>query len=197
MAIFLAPKGEKVLVRKGEKAVYSFSSNDEKKCLTCLIGSNAIGQLMPLMVVFKYERVPSVIINELPNHWSFGRTESGWMTNETFFEYVANIFHPWLVIQKIKLPVVLFVDGHSSHLTYFLSEFCSQNGIHLVALHPNATHVIQPMDVAVFRLLKEHWRQAVHSFKIKNSGAKLKREHFAPLMDSILQLLKPELMKTQ
>jgi hypothetical protein len=103
-------------------------------------------QLMPPMVVFKYERVPSVIINELPNRWAFGRTESGWMTSATFFEYIANIFHPWLINQKITLPVVLFVDGQSSHLTYSLSEFCSENGIHLVALHPNATHIIQPID---------------------------------------------------
>jgi hypothetical protein len=36
-AIFFAPKREKVLVRKGEKAVYSFTSNDEKKCLTTLV----------------------------------------------------------------------------------------------------------------------------------------------------------------
>lgn len=48
------------------------------------------------------------------------------------------------------------------------------------------------MDVAVFRPLKEHWRQDVHSFKVKNLGTKLKRENFAPLMDSVLQQLKPE-----
>jgi hypothetical protein len=122
---------------------------------------------MPPMVEFKYERVPSVIINELPNRWAFGRTESGWMTSATFFEYIANIFHPWLINQKITLPVVLFVDGHSSHLTYSLSEFCSENGIHLVALHPNATHIIQSMDVAVFRPLKVYWKQAVRLFKVK------------------------------
>lgn len=191
-AIFLAPKGEKALVRKGEKAVYSFISNDEKECITCLIGCNALGQLMPPMAVFKYERIPSSIINELPDHWSFGRTESGWMTSSTFFEYVANIFHPWLLEKNIKLPIVLFVDGHSSHLTYSLSEFCSENGIHLVALHPNATHIIQPMDVAAFRPLKHIWKQAVHSYKIKNAGAKLKRENFAPLVDAVLQQLKPE-----
>ena len=191
-AIFLAPKGEKVLVRKGEKAVYLFTCNDEKECLTCLIGSNALGQLMPPMVVFKYERLPSAIINELPNNWAFGRTDSGWMTSESFFEYIANIFYPWLINQNIKLPVALFVDGHSSHLTYTLSQFCSQNGIHLIALHPNATHVIQPMDVAVFRPLKEHWRKAVHSFKINNLGGKIKRENFAPLMDSVLKQLKTE-----
>jgi len=35
------------------------------------------------------------------------------------------------------------------------SKFCEENGIILIALLPNATHLFQPMDVAVFHTLKE------------------------------------------
>lgn len=105
-AIFLQPKGQKVLVRKGEKAVYSFTSNDEKECVTTLISANAVGMIAPPMVIFRYERIPSAIINEMPENWSLGRTESGWMTSETFYEYFANIFHPFLIKNSIKLPVI-------------------------------------------------------------------------------------------
>lgn len=42
------------------------------------------------------------------------------------------------------------------------SQFCEKNGIILVALLPNATHILQPMDVAVFRSLKEPWRKKTH-----------------------------------
>lgn len=39
----------------------------------------------------------------------------------------------------------LYIDGHSSHLTMELSDFCVENGIHLllVALYPNAAHYSQ------------------------------------------------------
>lgn len=49
-AFFLSPKIGKVLVRKGEKAVYNICGSD-KECYTALIGGNAAGQLLPTMVV--------------------------------------------------------------------------------------------------------------------------------------------------
>lgn len=48
-----------------------------------------------------------------------------------------------------------------SHLTLHLSDFCSANGIELIALYPNSTHILQPMDLAVFRPLKVAWRKEV------------------------------------
>lgn len=122
----------------------------------------------------------------MPNDWGFGKSESGWMTGETFFEYISNVFYPWLVKNNIKLPVLLFVDGHVSHLTLHLSKFCSDNGIILVALHPNATHILQPMDVAVFHPLKVKWRKAVQQWRCNNRNARFRREHFAPLLKEVI-----------
>ncbi|KAI4472143.1 homeobox-like domain superfamily [Holotrichia oblita] len=52
-AFFLAPKGVKCLVQKGDKTPYCFISNDDKECLTCLITANANGEILPPMVVYK------------------------------------------------------------------------------------------------------------------------------------------------
>ncbi|XP_030747745.1 jerky protein homolog-like [Sitophilus oryzae] len=181
-AFFLSPKGNRVLARKGEKAVYSFSSNDDKECLTTLIMCNAAGDLPPPMVVFPYKRIPPKISNQAPKHWGLGRSDNGWMTGETFFEYIANVFYKWLTENNISFPVLLFVDGHSSHLTLTLSKFCSEKKIILVALYPNATHIIQPLDVAFFRPLKMSWKTVVHTWRLENNGAKISREDFAPLL---------------
>lgn len=51
-AFFLSPKGEKVLVKKGDKAVYNFIHNDNKECLTVLFTANAAGTLAPPMILF-------------------------------------------------------------------------------------------------------------------------------------------------
>lgn len=53
-AFFLCPKGKKVLVRKGDKAVYNVSGTDNE-CYTANIGGNAAGQLLPTMVVYNNE----------------------------------------------------------------------------------------------------------------------------------------------
>lgn len=148
-AFFLSPKESKVLVRKGDKAIYNFINSDEKECITTLVTGNAAGILAPPMVMFSFQRIPKNIVQSIPEDWGLGKTDNGWMTGESFYEYITNIFHVWLLKNDIPLPVILYVDGHSSHITMPLSDFCTKNGIILVALYPNATHILQPMDVAI------------------------------------------------
>jgi len=38
----------------------------------------------------------------------------------------------------------------------------------MVALYPNSTHIIQPLDVAVFGPLKSKWKRIVKQWRIEN-----------------------------
>ena len=87
----------------------------------------ACGDLPPPMVLFVYKRTPHQIVKKNPQTWGVGISDNGWMTAQTFYEYVANVFYPWIINEKITLPIILFVDGHSSHLTLPLSEFCEEH----------------------------------------------------------------------
>ncbi|EFN78050.1 hypothetical protein EAI_00126, partial [Harpegnathos saltator] len=112
-------------------------------------------------------------------------SDRGWMTAETFYEYIANVFYSWLQKNNVEFSIVLFVDGHSSHLTLPLSNFCREHKIELIALFPNATHILQPLDVAVFHPLKRAWKKTVNHCRLENNGARLKKEMFAPLLQEI------------
>lgn len=101
------------------------------------------------------------------------------MTAETFYEYVTNVYYPWLVKNKIQFPIVLFVDGHSSYFTMHLSTFCRDKDIVLITLYPNATHILQPLDVGFFRPLKASWEKTVHRWKLDTEGARLTKHYFA------------------
>lgn len=186
-AFFLNPKGNKVLTSRGEKCVYSIVNNDEKECLTVMISGNAFGDVCPSMIVFQYERIPQDIVENIPSDWGVGRSENGWMTTGIFYEFISNIFHPWLIRENIPLPIILFIDGHSSHLSLHTSQFCKEHGIILVALHPNATHIIQPMDVAVFRTLKSAWKEEVHKWRLENIAKEFKKRHFGPLLETAIK----------
>ncbi|KAI4457219.1 zinc finger protein [Holotrichia oblita] len=111
-AFFLSPKGQQVLVRKGEKTIYNH--------INSVINVNAAGMIVPPMVVFQYERIPPHITNLMPS-------------GATFYEYITNIFYPWCLKKEINFPIVSFVDGHCSHLTMALSEFCKYKKIILCA----------------------------------------------------------------
>ncbi|KAG5871935.1 hypothetical protein JTB14_022410 [Gonioctena quinquepunctata] len=51
------------------------------------------------------------------HEWMLGKSESGWMKGDVFYEYIANDFNNWLTIHSIKKPVILFIDGYKSHMT--------------------------------------------------------------------------------
>ncbi|XP_063232471.1 uncharacterized protein LOC134536610 [Bacillus rossius redtenbacheri] len=189
-AFFLNPKGSKVLAQKGDKSIYQQVNTDEKECLTVLITGNAAGKVCPPLVCFKYERLPQDIVSSMPAHWGIRKSPNGWMTGEVIFEYMSNIFYPWLVEENIVLPVLFFIEGHSSHLTLHTSKFCAEHGIVCVALLPNSTHILQPMDVGVFKPLKSGWKKAVHEWRIErisnNEDTTLNNKDFAKLLDDTI-----------
>lgn len=95
-----------------------------------LVNVAADGAIAPPMVLFPYKRVPPYIKASVPSWWGLGNTDSGWMSMEAFYEYVTNVFFPWLLQQKITLPVVLFLDGHTSHnfiATYYVLQGTRNN----------------------------------------------------------------------
>lgn len=164
----VCPKGEKVLTIKGTKHVNEVCSSNEKESLTVLLCVSAAGQVGPSLIVYPGQRHPKNIEQFLPNNWSVGKSEKGWITGEVFYEYIANVFHKWLIKNNVPLPVILYVDGHSSHLTLHLSTFAADNGIEIVALHPNATHILQPLTTSGQGLL---WGSLCCSSPISSSQA--------------------------
>lgn len=191
-AFFLCPKGEGVLTRKGAKTVYTASGNNDKENLTVSLGASATGKLMPIFSIFPYKRMQTKVLQKLPKEWAIGKSSNGWMTCKTFYEYITNIFYQFLLKEKVKFPVILFLDGHTSHLCYALSTFCKEKGIILIALLPNSTHIMQPMDVTVFHPLKTAWKRKIQDWRLKNNGSRLAREDFGPLLKDCISSIKAE-----
>jgi len=94
-------------------------------------------------------------LDSIPPNWRVGQPDTGWMKSEIFYEYISNIFYPFVVESGIQFPVILFVDGHKSHL----SKLCLQLNIILIALYPNVTRILQLADVAAFRPIKAGWEK--------------------------------------
>lgn len=137
----LCPKTGLVLSSKGEKNVYEVNHSQAKTSLTVMFTFSAAGKLTPPMVIFPNKRLPAEITSKIPEDWGVGLSENGWMNTDIFFDYIKNVLHPHLLKNGTKFPVILFVDGHKSHLTYNVSELCSSLQIVLIALYPNCTRL--------------------------------------------------------
>lgn len=191
----LCPKTKCVLGPRGSKDIYEVAKGNEKENITAMFSFNSVGQMCHPMIIFKYIRVPQNILDSVPPNWGVGRSDTGWMKSEVFYEYISNIFYPFVVENGIEFPVILFVDGHKSHLTYQLSKLCLQLNIILIALYPNATRILQPADVAAFRPIKAGWKKGLFDWRNENPNSTVTKNDFAPILDKVLNsTIKPEVL---
>ena len=79
---------------------------------------------------------------QIPQEFYIGHSESGCMKSANFYKYVSNPFNTWLNQHIIPKPVILFIDGHSSHLTLQVLTLCENNEIMLYLLSPTTDHGI-------------------------------------------------------
>ena len=58
-------------------------------------------------------------------------------------------------------PVLLIQDGHSTHVSIELVELARENGVYLLCLPSHSSHVLQPLDVGIYKFLKTFFFQSV------------------------------------
>nr|XP_023029870.1 uncharacterized protein LOC111517824 [Leptinotarsa decemlineata] len=176
----MCPKSGKVLAPKGYKNVYEIRRGSEKEAITVLLVFSEDGKTVSPMVVFPFVRPNKAIVDSVPSEWFIGRSESGWMKSDTFFD------NKWVIDNHVKKPILLLVDGHKSHLSLELSTFCSDNQIILYALPPNTTHILQPADVSVFKPLKSNWKKQYGHGNPQNLNCVLTKSTFCPMLRDVL-----------
>ena len=62
-------------------------------------------------------------------------------------------------------PKVLIGDNLAAHLSPAVMKLCKENNVRFIFLPENSTHLLQPLDVAVFAPVKKEWRQVLCNWK--------------------------------
>ncbi|XP_072398087.1 uncharacterized protein [Diabrotica undecimpunctata] len=146
------------------------------------------------------EKLPPLIILKGKNLWdtwlakkddeypgiTYGATINGWMKTETFSNYIEHTFLPNIPKDR---PVVLIYDGHSSHTSIALIETALREDINILKLLPHTSHLLQPMDLAVFKPLKQMYDEARIKWQRRNYGTKLPKSIFSSIISQVLKEL--------
>ena len=98
------------------------------------------------------------------------------MDSELFYGWLKYHFTPSIPPAR---PVVLLLDGHSSHINLDAAKFARENGIELYLLPPHTTHALQPCDVGLFKPLKEQWNRCVSKYICEHDGEVVNRFTFS------------------
>ena len=151
---------------------------------------SASGSLAPPMIEYSYKQnIPCDVIK------SVGSVDPSWALGKSFLDYISLVFNPWLSDNQVQRSVLVFVDGHKSHLSPETVEFCASNGIILVALYPNSTHMIQPLDESVFKSLKGLREKAKRTWKASNSNQAITKKSFPKVFKSALDQIRDNTVK--
>ena len=85
-----------------------------------------------------------------PNNALYGISPNGYMDSELFKKWVEKQFLPQT--QHLPRPLLLILDGHGSHMNIDMIDLLVENDVHLYCLPPHTTNILQPCDVAIFRI---------------------------------------------
>lgn len=125
---------------------------------------SATGIALHPLVIFKGKSVQQqwfgTTLKEFKG-WEFTSTENGWTTDDTALEWLQKIFIPQTAPRNLSEPRLLVLDGHGSHETLEFMWECFSHNIHLLFLPPHTSHMLQPLDLAVFSSLKTAYRKYV------------------------------------
>ena len=167
----------KHIAPKGAKKVHGASLGNKTQ-ITILACANAVGTMLPPMVIYKGEQLNyEWTRGEVPNT-EYGMSPQGWMDHELFYEWLQKLF-----IQNIpsSRPMLLLLDGHLSHFSLEAIKFPAENEIILFCLPPHTTHMAQPLDASFFAPLKRHWARVCHEYTIDHPGREVTKFQFSSL----------------
>ena len=111
-----------------------------------------------------------------PDDFNVGYTKNGWMNSECFYMWLTSLFY-LLIANKVAFPVLILLDGHTSHINIAVAEFCIDKGIILFCFPAHASHILQPLDVSVFGPMKKTWNSELEAFH-KEHRIPMARKHF-------------------
>ena len=109
------------------------------------------------------------------------------MDTELFHSWLENGFKESIVERRVKKPVLLLIDGAKCHILIQAGEFCKENNIILYTLYPNATHLIQPLDLVLMNIVKTNYRSEVRHWLKENPGALYDKYVFIQVFKEVWQ----------
>ena len=131
-------KPPKVLALKGSKQVGQITSSERGQLVTICCCVNAMGQTIPLVIIFPRVKFKSHMINETPTGTLGLAAPSGWMNTSLFSEAIHHFVKYIKCTQKN--PAILIMDIHESHLSIAVYDIANSNGLIILTFPPHCSH---------------------------------------------------------
>jgi len=162
----LSPRLQKVLSQKNTRQVHKTAAGNSNEHISICPTISAAGTYIPPLLIYKGVKVIEGLLSgpSVPSGTVAAFTNTGYMHENIFRMYIEH-FNQSIPPSR---PVLLMLDGHSSHIDLVSINFCRDNNILLYVLPSNTTHLLQPSEIP-FKKLKNEYDKAADRYRINDS----------------------------
>jgi hypothetical protein len=129
-----------------------------REWVTAIEAVNSTGWALPSYVIFKAAKyLQEGWFETLPTNWKLNISDNGWTTDKIGMDWLLNHFIPHTIGRTVGRYQMLILDGHGSHLTAEFDRTCTENNIIPICMPPHSSHLLQPLDVSCFAVLKRQY----------------------------------------
>lgn len=154
-------------------------STPGKENTTILLMCNAAGGKAPPLIIYKGLHVWDQWMADTGQGYPgtvYAASKKGWMESEIFLNYFTNTILPTIGEDR---PVLIIYDGHATHVTLPIIERAMRENVTIIKLPPHTSHLLQPLDLAVFKSFKTKWDQRLTQWQRQHVGIKLPKKIFS------------------
>ena len=159
--------------------------NSSKTSTSIMFCGSAAGRLLPNYVVYKAKQMFRQWVTGGPPQTRYNRSISGWFDSCCFEDWFEQLFIPQT--RHLQGKKFLIGDNLSTHFNLHVLKLAKENNIAFICLPANATHLMQPLDIAFFAPLKRTWRSILDHWKRSTSLRQTITKDAFPSLLSTLQ----------
>ncbi len=169
----------KVMISKYEKKKYMTQCGNREwvSLIECV---SMDGRVLRPWIIFKAVLQQKAWHDALPEA-HFSTSENGWTDNELGFFWFVNCFEKETTATQKGEYRILCLDGHASHVSSEVIDFCVARKIILLCLPAHTTHILQPLDVGIFAPLAAIYKNLVHRTTLFGASYSIDKVDFLEL----------------
>ena len=182
------PKKCKVVSLRGQPT-YQIVTGSDKGNTIVLAAVSGSGETLPPLIMFQGKQVQTTWRSSTKSYhkyypWIYAN-DSGWMK--------SNIFSKWFLEWEVKTHTftsegelenrTIIYDDHLSHVGFPNLKHVHENKVIILKLPLHTMDLLLPLNIFVFKTLKEKWGQILH-WRMRKSRTALRKSKFSTILSS-------------